>query len=98
MKKPRPLTDLEMFELLQIAYPEKFTDESDDSWDEAMDFAECISGFDNLADLLGRVVMMAMPMTSPLTGEAHHVLGKINISGGEVFMMAAVKRPMESQK
>lgn len=38
MKKPRPLTDLEMFELLQIAYPEKFTDESDDSWDEAMDF------------------------------------------------------------
>lgn len=95
MKKPQHLSDLEMFELLQIAYPEKFPDESDETWDEAMEFASTRGGFDDLADLLGRVVMMAMPMTSPLTGEAHHVLGKIIISDGEARMMAAVKRPVE---
>ena len=92
MRKHIPLDDLEMFELMRAAYPEKFKDDENETWDAVMDFADTISGFDEIADLLGRVATLAMPMTSPLTGEAHHVLGSIVISETGALMCAAVKR------
>ena len=36
----QPLDDLEMFDLLQAAYPEKFSGEDDETWEAAQKFAE----------------------------------------------------------
>lgn len=91
-EKPIPLDDLEMFELLQAAYPEKFPDEEDETWQAAQDFADNLSGFDELADLLGRVVMMTMPMESGMTKRLSHCLGKVTIHDGSADMVAAVRR------
>jgi recombinational DNA repair protein (RecF pathway) len=71
----QPLDDLEMFELLQAAYPEKFPDDEDETFEAALNFAEELSGLDELADLLGRVVMLTMPMKSGLTERLSHCLG-----------------------
>jgi len=48
-----PLDDLEMFELLQIAYPEKFPGDGNETFEAAQEFAESISGWEEVADLLG---------------------------------------------
>jgi len=90
--KTQPLDDLEMFELLQACYPEKFPDEADETFEAAMNFASELSGFDELADLLGRVAMMTMPMKSGLTGRLSHCLGKVEFSNGAASMSAAVRR------
>lgn len=90
----KPLDDLEMFELLSAAYPGKFNDDNE-GWDSALEFADSISGWEEVADLLGRVAMLAMPMCSPLTGSLHHVLGQVTIREGQAYMMAAVKRPVK---
>ena len=90
--KAKPLDDLEMFELLQACYPEKFLDDEDETFDAALDFASELSGFDELADLLGRVVMLTMPMKSSLTEKLSHCLGPVTLSGGEVHMKAVVRR------
>ena len=87
-----PLSELEMFELLQVAYPGRFEDKDDDSWDNAMDFVDQIQGFDEIADLLGRVVMMSSPMRSALTDKQRHCLGAVKVSGDSVDMIAVVKR------
>lgn len=57
-----------------------------------MEFAENLSGFDEIADLLGRVVTLTMPMTTTLSGELMHCLGQVDILEGKANMMAAVKR------
>lgn len=93
--KITPLSDLEMFELLQAAYPEKFPDDSNDTWAAAMEFVNQLEGFEDMADLLGRVATLCMPMTSPLTGKAHHCLGKVTIADGSASMLAVVKREVE---
>ena len=90
--KHKPLDDLEMVELLWAAYPERFKDDSNEDWDAALQLAEELDGFDGLADLLGRVVMLTMPSSSIITGTAMHALGKIEISGNHAIMTAAVKR------
>lgn len=91
----RPLDDLEMFELLCAAYPERFIDESDEAWDAAQQFADEISGFDDIADLLGRVAMLTMPMPSALTDKHYHCLGTVEIVNGTARMTAMVRREME---
>ena len=88
----KPLDDLEMFELLRAAYPEKFTDEENETWDAAQQFSDELSGWDEIADLLGRVVMLTMPMESGFTKRLSHCLGVVNISGGSAQMIAAVRR------
>lgn len=88
----QPLDDLEMFELLQAAYPERFPDESDTSWHAAMEFASELNGFDELADLLGRVALLTVPMQSALSGRHFHCLGKVEIKDGKADMVAAVRR------
>ena len=90
--KSKPLDDLEMFELLQAAYPEKFADDEDDTFESALRFADELSGFDELADLLGRVVMLTMPMKSGLTERFSHCLGSVEIAVGSASMIAAVRR------
>ena len=90
--KTQPLDDLEMFDLLQACYPEKFPDDEDETFGAAMDFASELSGFDELADLLGRVAMLTMPMESGLTGRLSHCLGRIRFSDGYASMMAVVRR------
>lgn len=92
MNKTQELTELEMFELLQLAYPGKFQGESDEVWEEAMKFADNLCGFSDIADLLGRVVMMTNPMVSPLTKKVQHVFGDVVVKGGSVYMVAVVKR------
>lgn len=95
----QPLTDLELFELIVAAYPEKFgeREETDELWDEVMGFVE--EGLDGdledefgLRRFLGRIVMLTMPMTSALRGTERHVLGKVEKVGDEYRMTAAVKR------
>ena len=90
--KHRPLDDLEMVELIWAAYPERFKDESNEDWEAALQFIEEMDGFDELADLLGRVVMLTMPAVSPLTGDYYHTLGKVVKGVGSWNMVAAVKR------
>lgn len=92
MNKTQELTELEMFELLQLAYPGKFQGESDEAWEEAMNFADNLCGFSDIADLLGRVVMMTHPMLSPLTRKVQHVLGDVKVKNGSVHVTAVVKR------
>ena len=89
-----PLTDLEMFELLQAAYPEKFIGDDDETWEAAQDFAANIEGWEDVADLLGRVVMLTIPMESALTKRMSHCLGKVIIEDNQAFMCAAVRRDM----
>lgn len=94
--KFRPLDDLEMYELLTLAYPEEF-EEFDDE-EEAFSFAQDLAydighnGFEGVAELLGRVVMLSQPMRSPISGKLQHCLGDIKIKDDQVLMMAAVKR------
>lgn len=96
MKNAKPLSDLELFEIIVAAYPEKFDENADDDcWDEVMDFAESMSGADEISDLLGRVAMLSMPMESAIKGELGHALGKVTITNNQVHMRAAVKRPLQ---
>ena len=90
--KTQPLDDLEMFELLQACYPEKFPDDEDETFEAALNFASELYGFDELADLLGRVVMLTMPMKSGLTERLSHCLGQVKFADGAAHMMAVVRR------
>jgi hypothetical protein len=96
MNKIQPLDDLEMFELIQAAYPERFKDDNDETWDEAMEFVEQMNGFDDIADLLGRVVMLTMPMCSGFSDKQYHCLGKVTIDNenNNASMVAAVRRDL----
>jgi hypothetical protein len=92
-----------MFEILSAAYPEKFTDDSDATWDAVQQFAEEIEGFDAVADLIGRLVMLSMPMKCGLTERWSHCLGSITFEGSAAHMTAGVRRdaltpPTEEQK
>lgn len=90
----KALDDLERFELLQIMFPDKFGEDADlgDEIDLLEEMGVDVDSFD---EIMGRAVMCSMPMTSPLTGDGHHVLGEVTISNGNVHMMAAVKRPIK---
>lgn len=90
--KAKPLDDLEMFDLLRAAYPEKFQNDDDQTYDEALNFANEIEGFDAVADLLGRVAMLTMPMQSGLSQTRYHCLGAVTFVGDRAQMTAAVRR------
>lgn len=90
--KVKPLDDLELFELLKAAYPEKFKDDDDETWDAAQQFADDIAGWQDVAELLGRVVMLTMPMESGFTGRLSHCLGSVTFSEDGTMMTAAVRR------
>jgi hypothetical protein len=99
LSKAQYLTDLELYELMVAAYPEKFADREengDDLWDEIMEFVDDMCGeMDEqaLRALLGRIVLLSMPMRG-MNGDLSHALGVVEINGENASMMAAVKRPM----
>lgn len=91
-KAIKPLDELEMFDLLQAAYPDKFQDDDDETFERAQEFADEISGWEEIAELLGRVVMLTMPMESGLTKRLSHCLGVVTAANGQAHMVAAVRR------
>lgn len=90
--KFKPLDDLEMFELLQAAYPDQLSGDDDAAFEAAQDFADNLCGWEEIAELLGRVVMLTMPMESGMTKRVSHCLGKVTIANGQAHMIAAVRR------
>lgn len=99
LSNAKRLSDLELFELIVAAYPEKFKEaeaRGDDIWDEVIEFADDLCAEmdqDALCRLLGRIVMLTMPMQSGITGEGRHALGTIEVREGNALMTAAVTRP-----
>lgn len=92
MKQIKPLDDLEIFELFSAAYPEKFKDDSDETWNSVQEFAEEIAGTEAVAELLGRVVLLTMPMITGMTKRLSHCLGTVKVSDNRASMIAAVRR------
>lgn len=96
------LDDLEQYELMIAAYPEKYAerDEDNELWDEVAEhFEEVASDPEQVNELLSRIVYLTMPMGSPLTGRASHVLGTPKLlKDGSVGMMSAVSRPFAAQQ
>ena len=96
--KAKPLDDLEMHELLQLLYPEHIRSDEDKYFELSCYICEQTTvdlgdGFEpTLADLLGRVVMLTMPMESALTKRLSHCIGAVTIKDGIVQMAAAVRR------
>lgn len=98
MKQVKPLNDLEMYEVIKLAYSDKFPEIEGDDWDDVMDFVECeLGGFEELSEILGRIVRLAPVMQSPITGEAHHCLGDVVMKDGQASITAAVKREYVSK-
>lgn len=93
-----PLYPLEMHDLLRLIYPEHIRSDDNEDFDLSSEICDNATvdlgnGFEvGLADLLGRVVMLTMPMRSELTGEFYHCLGAVTIDEGNARMVAAVKR------
>ena len=101
MKKPQPLDDLEMHELLRLLYPEHIRSDEDQYFELSQDACEVTidlgDGFEaTLADLLARVAMLTMPMQSGLTGAMSHCLGEVTIADGSAQMRAAVRRDVRA--
>lgn len=99
LSKSQRLDDLELYELIVAAYPEKFGDREeagDDLWDEVMEFVDELCGDmdeHSLRGLLGRLVMLSMPMRG-IGGDLSHALGTVEIRDETAFMAASVRRPM----
>lgn len=93
-----PLDELELYEVLTAAFPDRFnsTDE-DDNWDQVMDFAHNLArkmDVDELCALLGRIVLLTLPMKTALLGNTVHALGSLEYAGdGSFIMTAGVQRP-----
>lgn len=102
--KAKPLDDLEMHELLRLIYPDHIKNDDDEFFDLsagicAESMVDLGDGFEvSLADLLGRVVMLTMPMRAGMTGRLSHCLGAVTIKDGVVDMVAAVRRDTKQEK
>ena len=82
------LDDLEVFELMQALYPEKFKGEDDATFDAAIDFFDELLADGCGRKLIAKLVMLTPTITSELTGEKYHALGTIS---GNAFV-AHVRR------
>jgi hypothetical protein len=100
MMKARRLSDLELFEVVVAAYPERFEvreEAGDDIWDEVLEFVEndlCGSLLEDeqgLREFLGRILLLTHPLQSPLSGKMFHALGKVEIRENTVCMMGGAK-------
>ncbi len=98
MNKVKPLTDLEMHDLLRLIYPEHIRSDEDEYFHLSADVAnECFVNLGDgveveLVDLLARVCLLAMPLRAAMGGRLTHALGKITRNGDELNMIAAVRR------
>lgn len=99
LSKSQRLSDLELYELIVAAYPEKFgarEEDGDDLWDEVMEFVDELCGEmdeHSLRGLLGRLVMLSMPLQG-MGGDLAHALGPVEIRNETAYMTAAVRRPV----
>jgi len=102
--KHKPLDDLEMHELLRLCYPDHIKNDDDEFFDLSADICDSAmvdlgDGVEvSLADLLGRVVMLTMPMRTGMTGRLSHCLGAVTVNGDSVGMVAAVRRDAAPKK
>lgn len=93
-----PLDDLEMHELLRLMYPDLIRSDDDAYFTLSQDICNDVTvylgdGFEpTLAEFIGRLVMLTMPMRSGLTERLSHCVGSVKISNGEAHMIAAVRR------
>jgi hypothetical protein len=100
MNKSKPLDDLEMHDLLRLIYPDHIRDDEDHYFELSQEACDATIGLGDgfevtLADFLGRVVMLTMPMSSGLTNRLSHCLGKVTVTGESAQMTAAVRRDAE---
>lgn len=100
MTAAQRITDLELFDVIVAAYPEKFEarDEAgEDLWEEVNEFIEEELCCDLLGDesglrkFLGRILLLTHPVGSPLTGKMFHALGKVEIHNDAVTMLGRAK-------
>ena len=94
IKNAKPIDDLELYELIVAAYPDKFDDTQEGCiWDEVIEFAEeQFGGFDNITELLGRVVYLTTPQQTAITNQARHAIGPVEKTDNGYSMMAVVSR------
>lgn len=104
MKKAARISDLELYELVVAAYPEKFADRDEageDLWDEVMEFVEddlvgeLLCSEEGLRELLGRVLLLTHPVQGGISGKLCHALGPVEIKGDQVHMRAVAKAELE---
>lgn len=72
--KVQPLTDLEIFELMQAMFPGKYSDE-DSGFSSALHDWEGLLEEYFLEEIVAKVVMLTPKFESPITGEVFHALG-----------------------
>ncbi|MFG1487660.1 hypothetical protein ABMA58_00250 [Oceanospirillum sp. HFRX-1_2] len=96
-KNITPASDLELYEVIVAAYPDKFNENGDkDIWDDVMEFVEEeIGDTEAIMELIGRMAYLTNPMQSAITGKARHCIGPVTIADGKVHMMAAIKRDVD---
>lgn len=92
------MNDLEMHDLLRLIYPKHIKGDEDEYFELSQDTCNNATvdlgdGFQpKLSDLLERVIMLTMPMGSPLTEKLYHCLGEVYVRDGSASMIAVVKR------
>lgn len=100
LKSAKPIEDLELFEIIVAAYPERFEareEAGDDLWDEVMEFVEdeivgeLLCSEEGLRQFLGRILLLTNPLHSPLSGKLFHTLGKVDFRNGAVRMTSCAK-------
>ena len=95
IKDAKPINDLELFDLIVAAYPDKFNknDDPDHIWDDVMQFVEEKFGDTvEVCEFLGRIIYLTPLMGSAITGQAAHCLGEVTVKDGKAHMTAVVKR------
>jgi len=96
--KPRPLNDLEMHELLRLMYQDHIRSDEDEYFNLSQTICnestvDLGNGFKPLlADLLGRMVMLTMPMSNGTATPLSHCIGPVTMKDGAVQMTAVVRR------
>ena len=100
LKAARRISDLELFDVIVAAYPERFEakeEAGDDIWDEVSEFvendlcAELLQDEAGLREFLGRILLLTHPVGSPLSGKLFHALGKVEIRDNAVMMLGGAK-------
>ena len=100
MKNARRITDLDLYELIVVAYPERFEareEAGDDLWDEVYEYiqndlcGELLQDETGLRDFLGRILLMTNPLHAELSGKLFHALGKVEIRNGATYMLGGAK-------
>ena len=98
-KNITPASDLELYEVIVAAYPDKFDENADgDIWDDVMEFVEEeIGDTEAIMELIGRMVYLTSPLRSAITDNISHCIGPVTITDNQSHMMAAIQRDIKTQ-